>query len=424
MTRRDFLRAAPLGAAVLSPLLSTTFSTRLHADETTPKTPLADWLPLWKKHILDEAKGRPCDKNVGEELGWVASHILSGFAYGFLATRDPAWLDRAIDWTDACLRRAVKEPDGYSGWPDGDGGGGKSDEFDADSLLGEAMLFRPIIRFSAEILHTPALSEKYGEKARSYLTFAAMLLEKWQARDCWREVEGGGLWVVPAFGIDKSTGKWSAGYEQRKTGGFSNPANKQNVIACWHLELSETAALVEGRQAAFAEARRKAEQWWRLMKNRMRTREDGKYFVWNYWDPAGPWDKKPDGSLRHWVGVHPNGGYYGIDVDSIAAAFARGIVFTKEDIDRLVATNRDFMWDQHLEAAKFRRIDGEPPDARWKDSPGVLWTALAPYDTTLAKIFVANHNPDNWGGIAATPRAPLLLPALKDLLKVSGARSL
>jgi len=147
----------------------------------------------------------------------------------------------------------------------------------------------------------------------------------------------------------------------------------------------------------------RAEKWWRLMKSRMRTREEGKYFVWNYWDPAGPWDYKSDGSTRHWVGIHPNGGYYLIDVESIVTAFEHGLVFTKEDIDRLIATNRDFMWNQQVTGARFQRIDGGRPDPRWENSPGVLWTALVPYDETLRKIFVANHNPSGWGGLSATP---------------------
>ncbi len=37
------------------------------------------------------------------------------------------------------------------------------------------------------------------------------------------------------------------------------------------------------------------------------------------------------------------------------------------------------------------------------NSPGVLWTALVPYDETLKKIFVANHNPAGWGGLGLTP---------------------
>ena len=149
--------------------------------------------------------------------------------------------------------------------------------------------------------------------------------------------------------------------------------------------------------------RQHAEKWWRLMHARMRLRDGGKYYVWNYWDPAGPWDYKPDGSTRHWVGVHPNGGYYGIDLESIVAAYEHGQVFTRSEIDRLIATNRDYMWDHRVEGAKFRRIDGGEPDDRWKDSPGILWIALVPYDATLQKVFEANHNPASWGGLAATP---------------------
>ena len=73
------------------------------------------------------------------------------------------------------------------------------------------------------------------------------------------------------------------------------------------------------------------------------------------------------------------------------------LAFTKDDIDRLVATNRDFMWNDELHGARFQRIDGGQADPRWKDSPGLLWSALARYDSTLRAIFIANHNPASWG---------------------------
>jgi len=146
-----------------------------------------------------------------------------------------------------------------------------------------------------------------------------------------------------------------------------------------------------------------AKDWFQVMRSRMKTREDGKYFVWDYWDPAGPWDYKPDGSTKHWVGVHPNGGYYGIDVDAMVSAYEHGLVFSKADIDKLIATNRDFMWTKGVTNAKFQRMDGEQPDPRWKNSPGVLWSALTPYDPTLKKVFEANFDPASWGGLAATP---------------------
>jgi hypothetical protein len=93
-------------------------------------------------------------------------------------------------------------------------------------------------------------------------------------------------------------------------------------------------------------------------------------------------------------------------VRRIVAAFGHGLGFTKEDIHRLIATNRDFMWNQEVRGARFHRIDGGPADPRrWSNSSGVLWSALARYDSTLRVILVANHNPASWTGMTITPWA-------------------
>ena len=394
MKRRVFCRQLALAAPEANFLHAAEVPGSHNEGPLEPKL-RQDWLARWEKNITGDARNRYCDKETGEELGWLVSPFLNGYYYGFLATRDAKWLERLIDWTDACLKRAVSEPDGFPGWPKGDGGGGESKEYQADSLLGEAMLLRPVVLATAEIRKTAALRERFGEKAESYLKFAEQIFQKWDARDCWREVKAGGLWVVPAFGIDRQTGQWSGGYETRKSTGFSNPDNKENHIARWLLAMHDATG-----QKVYRE---RAAQWFRLMKSRMKTVAEGKRFVWHYWEPAGPWDYKADGSPKHWVGVHPNGGYYGIDVEAIVTAFEHGVVFDRADLDRLIATNRDFMWNQQVTGARFQRIDGGQPDPRWKNSPGVLWSALVPYDATLRKIFVATHNPEGWGGLSATP---------------------
>jgi hypothetical protein len=366
----------------------------------TPPAPVdgalrRDWLARWERNIIGGARSRYCDREMGEELGWLVSPFLNGFYYGYLATGDPRWIHLFVDWTEACLKRAIIEPDGFPGWPKGDGGGNESKEFTADSLTGEAMLLRPVALMARKIRETPALEAKWGAKARAYLEFNERIFQKWDSRECWRETGNGGLWVVPGWGIDLKTGKWSAGYEERKTAGFSNPDNKENHIARWLLALLDaTQKPIYGERAA---------KWFQLMKSRMKLREDGKYFVWNYWEPAGPWDYKADGSLKHWVGVHPNGGYYDADVQGIVCAYEHGLVFTKGDIERLIATNRDFMWNQALTGAKFQRIDGGQPDPRWPDSPGVLWTALVSYDAALKKVWMANHDPSSWAGMETAP---------------------
>jgi hypothetical protein len=356
-----------------------------------------DWLARWEKSILADAsnpRNRYCDKEVGEEIGWLVTPFTNGFYWGYMATGDTKWFDMLIDWCDSVIKRGVKEPDGYIGWPKAEGASTASVKpFTTDNELGDAMFLHPMVLMAGQVLKAPALKAKYGAKAEEYLKLSEQMYDKWIARGAWREV--GGLWVVPTFGLDTAANKWTEGYDQRNVDGFSLPDNKQNFIAGWLIAMYDVT-----KKPAYRE---KAEKWWQVQKSRMKTREDGKYFVWNYWDAGGPWDDKPGGGLKHWVGVHPNGGYYTVDVEGIVLAYEHGLVFTKADIDRLIATNRDYMWNKEVKGAKFQRIDGGEPDKRWAKSPGVLWTALTPYDETLRKVFEANHDPAGWGGLSSTP---------------------
>jgi hypothetical protein len=356
-----------------------------------------DWLARWQASILQDARNRYCDKELGEEIGWMVSPFLDGFYYGYLATHDSAWIEREIDWADALIKRAVKEPDGQLGWPKlGATGTELTRDLITDSQLGEAMALRPLVLLAGEIRATPALTPEYGQKAEEYLRLAEQLFAKWEARGSWRAVTDGGLWVVPPFGIDPASGGWSAGYDRRTVDGFTLPDNKQNLVACWALALFDVT-----RKPIY---RQRAEAWFSVMKARISTREGGKYLVWNYWDQGGPWDLKADGALKHWVGVHPNGGYYGIDLEGIVLAYEHGLAFTGADLLKLIATNRDYMWNQQLAGASFQRIDGGKPDPHWAQTPGVLWTALLPYDATLRTVFEATHDPASWGGTSLTPQ--------------------
>ena len=356
-----------------------------------------DWLGRWEKKITGSSRTRYCDRETGEQLGWLVSPFLNGFHYGYMATGDRKWIDLLIDWSDAVIKRGVKEPDGYVGWPKARGASTNSvADFTTDNQLGEAMALRPMVLMAGEVLKDPVLKAKYGHKARATLQLSERVFEKWVSRGAWREVKAGGLWVVPLFGIDPKTGKWTEGYRKRHTEGFSLPANKQNLIACWLIAMYDVTKKPVYRDHA--------EKWWQVMKSRMTHRDRGRYVVWNYWDAGGPWDTKPGGGLKHWVGVHPNGGYYAIDVEGIVQAYEHGLVFTRADIDRLIATNRDFMWNKQVRSAKFQRIDGGRPDKRWAKTPGVLWTALVPYDPTLRKVFETNHAPGSWGGLSGTPQ--------------------
>jgi hypothetical protein len=356
-----------------------------------------EWMKRWKQSIINDGRRRPCDKEMGEGIGGFVAPFLNGYYYGYMATGDREWVDRLIDWTDSVVKRGVKEPDGYIGWPKEVEEGvldylpaGETERC-TDVEVGDALFLRPVALMAGEILKTPALKKEYGAKAEEYLQLAERTFEKWNSRGAWRETKEGGIWVVPQFGIDPKTGKWTEGYERRKTDANSLPDYKEDHISDWMLAMYDAT-----HKAVYRE---RAEKWFQVMKSRMKLCDDGQYFVCDYWDPGVPSDTNADGSPKHSVGVHLNGGYYLTDVTAIVAAYEHGLVFTKEDIARLIATNRDFMWNQQVKGAKLQQTDG----GKTENPQGLLWAPLAPYDPTLRKIFEANHNPGGWGGLSATP---------------------
>jgi hypothetical protein len=361
----------PMGAQ------STTSDAGKKETTLTPLDPAKakDWETRWEKNITGESQNRSCDKELGEEIGWLMAPVMNGLYYGYLATGDTKWIDLLFDWTDAWNKRAVTEPDGYPGWPKVGAAGTDVDvlnSYDADSLLGETMVLRPVVLMSKKILDTPELKQKYGDKAASYIKLAEQIYEKWDKRGAWRDTDNGGqISVVLPFGIDMKTNQWTDGYATRNAAGngFSHPDNKGNAVAGWLLAMYDATGKPVYRD--------RAEKWFKLMKSRMALNADGKtYQIWNYWQPAGPWDYKPDGSTKHWVGVHPNAGYYEIDTQDMVYAYEHGVVFTRDDIDKLIATG--------LAEKRY-------------------WAALAPYNAEIQQHFEASLKPDGWGGLTSVP---------------------
>jgi hypothetical protein len=328
---------------------------------------------LWELNILQEMHAQYCETAIGEEIGWLISPILDGLYYGYLATEDTRWIDRLISCTSAWIRRAVVEPDGYPGWPKVGAAGTPVDNLDsyyADSLLGEAMALRPVVLLSSVIIRDPALRQRYGAQAASYISLARSIFRKWQERGAWRPVPGGCISIVLPFGIDRSTGEWTKGYSDRNflKVGFSHPDNKANLVASWLLAMFDATGDPEYRTLA--------DNWFRVMKSRMIAADDGTYRIWSYWEPAGAWDYTAIGLPKHWIGVHRNPGYYVIDVTAIVAAYTHGLEFTRKDIERLVRT-----------------------DARQT----VVWPALAPYDPEIRRRFEQTLDPSSWTGLTLVP---------------------
>jgi hypothetical protein len=453
------LLAAPLCHAQAAPNRAALGMTLTKMDPAKQK----DWLARWGKALVKDVAGfRVCDTVLGEDLGFVMTPAMDSFYYGYMATKDPMYVDMLVDWTDALIKRAVKEPDGYVGWPCLKAAGTDVDNLDntynADSMLGEAMVFRPIVQMAREMMTAPALKEKYGAKGESYVKFAERLYAKWAERGGWRlSGEGGLISLVLPYGMDPTHTRW-IDYDTRNTPGrgFSHPDNKANEVARWMLAMWDATGKPEYKEHA--------EKWFRVMKSRMKLKSDGTYEVWNYWQPAGPWDYAGS-NTKHWVDVHPRGGYYEMDTRAIVAAYEHGLVFTKTEIDQLIAT-AESTWtggahadpspgmviSVHPASGMVKQVNAcfantrisEPMSAgpgallgtvvsrvwdtktntgniviRPKNAPttevtvimnddtriGVLrlWTALAPYDVEIQKHFEDGANPDSWFGFTVVP---------------------
>lgn len=355
LTRRHFLQdsLAATGILLAGPC-NTAWAGYSDAPQTTLGfTRIARWLKSWETYIVQDSRSRTCDHAMGEDLGWLVSPYLYGFYYGYLATNNTVWIDRLIDWSHAWVSRAVKEPDDFPGWPAQNGACTSAvPNLYTDNILGEAMALRPMVLMAGLINRTPSLKSKYALHAKTWINLAEDIFTKWKSRHCWREIKSGGVWVAPTFGIDQSTNGWTAGYTHRATDGFTLPANKQNLVAQWVIALHDVTGKPIYQQCA--------EDWWRTMLSRIQPHHVGRatYVVWNYWDPAGPWDYQANGATKLWVGVHPNGGYYAIDVAGMVTAFQHHLIFDQTRINCLIVTNRDYMWNHRIHAASFQRIDG------------------------------------------------------------------
>lgn len=328
----------------------------------------------WRRNIRATLAARYCDTAMGEDVGWLIAPVLEALYYAYLATGDVTWIEFQTDWAQAWIRRGITEPDGYIGWPALAAAGTDVDDlnsFYADSLLGEAMALRPLLLTASAIQSHPVLDSQFGATARSHVELARHIHEKWQRRAAWRTTAGNGLIsIVLPYGIDHATGRWTAGEHERHdiSTGFSHPDNKANLVALWLLAMAD--ATGDGKY------RDQAEGWFRLMKSRMHLQPDGTYQIWNYWEPAGAWDYSILDIPKHWIGIHPNPGYYETDVKAIAAAYQRRVVFVDDDIERLVRT---------------------------AVTSGRMWAALAPFDCSIRSHLWHTIDPGNWDGMTLMP---------------------
>jgi hypothetical protein len=311
----------------------------------------------------------------GEQFCWHAASGADDFVDGYLGSQDAAWLDHGAAYFDWLVSLMATAPDGYRGWIgpyiyDG--------QYWCDVHVGDAILINPMLRFAEVVLADDALKKTHGPRAQRYVQLAQRdLIEKWDKRGTWHNDGPQGsyrAWNRYLTPNDLST--WHNSPDPKA--GLSLPFNKQMDMGLAALRLYR----ITGEERY----RERAERIFRLFKSRLRLFAGG--YVWNYWEPLGPWDiDLTEERIRHWVQVHPTRNYQAREVAFVAEAYHTGLVFTRADIEHIIYTNLENMWNGDLEKPRWRNAGlGGAWAPQAKGRAGALWSTLGDFDARARQL--------------------------------------
>jgi len=189
-----------------------------------------------------------------------------------------------------------------------------------DSVVHDGMMTMPMARWIEAVLADKALAGRYGEAARGYLAILERhFFAKWDAK-AWRELPGGrGLYYWPP-----------RPYQPKP---LSLPMNQytafgRTVIKLWQLT---------GKQIY----RDRAEKMARMVKSLLRVKDGACW--WYYAEPVADWDGREKPSFVE----HTH--YADMDVGFMVDAYEAGIVFDRQDMQRLTNTFLKVMWNGSLD---------------------------------------------------------------------------
>ena len=325
----------------------------------------------------------------GEDICWVWSKYCRMPLTAYRLTGKAAYLDKFVKAMDTLLTRLRKGPDGYLGFRGlplplfRDPANPKAE---ADVVITAFSVAHVICEF-AEILESePELKRTHGKKLAHYLDIAENhLVAKWDARKQYMDLGAkGAVYRTGPLGRDTKRN-------------LTQPNNKQSKACGALLALYR----VTGKDAYF----RKAVALGVRFKHTLRLK-NGRY-LWNYWEPAGEWDRREDDPKRwkHWIGAEHRGGYHGLTLAMAEALYDHGVVFTRTDMQRFVNTQMRIVWNGSFETPVFRRVDGRKPQRG-----GYQAAALARFEPKIHRFLyefngprerLANRNHSWQGGVVA-----------------------
>ena len=374
-------------AALMNLLFLLTFSIQLTAQKATRLQTTPD--ELYEKSVNNPAFQTA---SKGESFCWNARGAMDQFISNYKLTGETAWLDAGVKYYDFLVGRMDTDPDGYKGWI---GPYLSNKNHWQDVLVGDALLLEGMLHFSVLVLEDKKLKAKYGDKANFYVSLAKKnFAEKYDHRGTWIDDGPYGAYIgFNKFLNADNLKEWVTPGPVAEVG-MSHPFNKQMDAGLVFLLLH--------RATGDKVYKDRATKIFLTTKSHFQFFDE--HYAWNYWEPLTPGDidmKKKD--TRHGVWVHPwRSGYTAREVGQIVEAYHYGVVFSEEDIKRIINTNLKVMWNKERENPKFISSNGLGKEndtvglAAFKrtyghsnvtKNSGELWTALLDFDQTIRDLY-------------------------------------
>ena len=139
---------------------------------------------------------------------------------------------------------------------------------------------------------------------------------------------------------------------------------------------------------------------------RAHWRVDDKHAEWNYRDHAFAGDYVSgilgQGAPKTGAFVHTHPSYYILDSTDVVMLYDQGIVFSRDDIKKLVQTNLEFMFMGDEKKPTYKMINGAYAPAG-KYNKGTLWPALAHFSEKTRQLWKTelDNKPNGWASPSA-----------------------
>jgi len=305
---------------------------RVRAEE--PPDPDAERL---RKELFDamdafDRHGHWRDSDSGV-LAWSCGQQLQTAVYLYQATGQREWLDRLFKYAEAMFSNLSPRADGFLCWrtrryirpPPGPRGTAATGPAHPgfDFAVHDGMVLMPICRAIELVKKDEALTATYGQRADKLLAVVVKdLIPKWDS--CWRETKDGAVLV---FHDDPLMGDGR---------GITMPHNQYLPLGIVQITLFR----ITGRPVYKERAAKMA----RFFKSRLRLVNDR--YEWNYWDPAGQWDKDMVAKDKPRA---EDTGHGSLDVAFVISCVDNNIIFTRADLRRLANTFVEAMWNGSMD---------------------------------------------------------------------------